>query len=252
MVNLFPRALKKQGFLQAIRNDIFIFKKCQNKIMSRGTKLEIHFHNGGIRSSVDLLALQSNNHSLQSLFKKINKVKKPFKISEIVLRAFMKKIYSRKLFIQENLLNLTKNSENLWHLGHDSLPPPLHTHSSMWWKLHSGQLTPKQWDSSTTSPQSRATISPWRGKLPVFLIPPHTQLHVAEVKFQVSTAERLGSPFTYPALTGRWTLEARNSRQRILVLQSPSLQKTHGAEVPCQMRQAKKTRGYCPCLARYS
>ena len=66
--------------------------------MSRDTKLEIHFHNGGMRSSVDLLALQSNNHSLQICLKKKNKVKKPFKVSEIVLRAFMKKHLFKKIY----------------------------------------------------------------------------------------------------------------------------------------------------------
>lgn len=150
---------------------------------------------------MDPLAPQQNKHSLWNPIH-------PLIVSEVDLSAY-RHIACEEPPTEENLLNLRKRSENLWRLGHKPLPSQLPTHSSVWWKLHSMLITPKQWG-STFSSQSVVIIAPWRGKVSVFLIPPLSSFMLQKLNSKCSWEIR--SPFIYAAPTCRWMLEAGNSR----------------------------------------
>ena len=72
--------------------------------------------------------------------------------------------------IQEDTVNLSKNSKSPQHFSHDLLPLP--SPSSVWQKLYSRRLWPRRWASLSPSSQSKATACLWGCMPTVFLILP--------------------------------------------------------------------------------
>lgn len=70
---------------------------------------------------MDLLAPQQKTQPVKII---LFNPKYPLIIFEIVLKSSKHTVYEEP-FVQENLLNLSKTSENLWHLDHNPLLPQL-------------------------------------------------------------------------------------------------------------------------------
>lgn len=111
---------------------------------------------------------------------------------EIFLRANSPERALRKIFVQENLLNLSKNNKNWWHFPHPQL--------MMEAPIQAG--TAKNMGPTFPSSQSGATVSPQEDQ-------------VAEALFQTRRAVRFRATFHHPQLIGQ-KLYSRHDRIRIM------------------------------------
>lgn len=122
-----------------------------------------------------------------------------------------------KTFIQENQLQLGKNSKSFWHVNHNLLSLfPCSSSSSASQKFHSQWVWQRRWSFSPLSSQSRDTVSYWEGHAAKFLIPLKSEwmwLNSSWVK--LSGWGRGLSSSTQPRLI-RQKLYPRHSRPRIL------------------------------------